>query len=127
MKVSRIAIRPIWKLERRFFWFGLISATCPRPEDAGAVLLEEEIGLAERRRAGERAGARDLLDPERRVVLLLAGDAGIAQRVAGLPGLAVGLAVRHRRPVGIAVEDRDGIVVIARRGAAWRGVERVED
>src|SRR2546423_11251310 len=113
MKVSTIAIRPIWKLERRLLWFGLISAACPRPEDAGAVLLQEEVGLAERRGAGERAGARDLLDPERRVVLLLAGDAGIAQGVAGLAGLAVGLAVRHRRPVGIAVEDRDRIVLVA--------------
>src|SRR4051794_36259072 len=105
MKVSTIAIRPIWKLERRRLWFGFISA-CPRSEDPVSVLLQEEVGLAQRGHA-RRLG--DVLGAEGRVVLLLAGDQRLAQRVAGLTRLAVRLAVRDRRPVRVAVEDRNRV------------------
>ena len=55
-----------------------------------AVLLEEEVGLAEGWHAG-RLG--DVLHAEGRVVGGLARDQRLAEGVAGLAGLAVGLAV----------------------------------
>src|SRR5689334_12641739 len=89
-----------------------------RPEDPVAVLLEEEIGLAEWRHAA-RLG--DVLDAEGRVVLALPGDQRLAQRVARLPGLAIRLAVRDRGAVRAAVQDRDPVV------GARRAVERIEE
>src|SRR5215204_3418098 len=122
MNVSTIAIRPIWKLESRLFWLGFTSVA--RPEVACAVLLQEQVRLAERRRAG-RLG--HVLDPERRVVLLLARNQRLAQRVARLPGLAVRLAVGDRGTVRVAVEDRDAVVLVAGEHSAVHGsVERAE-
>src|SRR5215208_165330 len=115
MMVMTIAIRPIWKLESRLFWLGLMSV--PRPEVAGAVLLEEQVGLAERRDA---RGLRNVLDAERGVVLGLTGDQGLAQGVTRLAGLAVRLAVGDRGAVGVAVEDGDAVVL------AW-SVDGAED
>src|SRR6476619_6686105 len=111
MKVSTIAIRPIWKLEMRRLWLGFISVR-PRSEDAGSVLLQEQVGLAQR---GHPRRLGHVLDAEGRVVLPLTGDQRLAERVAGLTRLAVRLAIRDRWPVGVAVEDRDRVVVIARR------------
>src|SRR4051794_39789860 len=122
MNVSTIAIRPIWKLESRLFWLGFTSV--PRPEVALAVLLEEQVRLAERRHA-RRLG--DVLHPEGGVVLGLPRDQRLAQRVAGLSGLAVRLAVRDRRPVRVAVQDRDAVVLVSGEGSAVRRpVQRAE-
>src|SRR3954452_11927822 len=122
MNVSTIAISPIWKLESRLFWLGLMSV--PRPEVALAVLLEEEVRLAERRHPRRLA---DVLHPESRVVLGLSRDQGLAERVARLAGLAIGLAVGDRRAIWIAVEDRDAVVLVTgERAAVRRPVERAE-
>src|SRR5882757_1379470 len=102
MKVRTIAIRPIWALERRLRRFGFISVARPVSEEPGSVLLQEEVGLAERGNPG-RLG--DVLDSEGRVVLVLAGDQRLAQGVAGLPRLAVRLAIGDGRAVWIAVQD----------------------
>src|SRR3954447_1479206 len=108
MNVSTIAIRPIWKLERRLFCLGLTSVT--RPEVACAVLLQEQVRLAERRDPGCLA---DVLDPERRVVLALAREQRLAQGVARLTGLAVRPAIADRGPVGVPVEDGNAVVLVA--------------
>src|SRR5215212_5619700 len=115
MNVRTIAIRPIWKLESRLFWLGLMSVPCP--EVAGAVLLQEQVGLAERRDAPRLC---HVLNSERGVVLGLTRNQGLAKRVTGLAGLAVRLAVRDRRPVGVAVEDGDAVVLAG-------GVDRAEE
>src|SRR3954453_14303560 len=115
MKVSTIAIRPIWKLESRLFWLGLMSVT--RPEVACAVLLQEQVRLAQRRHPGRLA---DVLDAERRVVLGLAREQRLAQGVARLTGLAVRLAVGDRGPVRVPVEDGNAVVLVAREGTAVR-------
>src|SRR5436190_10150645 len=57
-----------------------------RPEDPVAVLPEEEVGPAE---WGDARRLGDVLDTERGVVLALARDQRLAQRVAGLSCLAV--------------------------------------
>src|SRR5436190_17212768 len=95
------------------------------PEDSVTVLLEEEVGLAERRHAG---GLGDVLDPEARLVRVLTRDQVLAVDLAGLARLAVGLAVGHRGAIGVAVEDRDAVVLVGRwTGAAGRAVEGVEE
>src|SRR3954453_22672150 len=120
MKVSTIAIRPIWKLEMRRLWFGFISA-CPRSEDAVSVLLEEEVRLAERRHAGCLG---HVLDSEGGVVLLLARGQRFAEGVARLAGLAIRLAVSHGRAVWVAVQDGHDQLVVR---VAVVGPHRVED
>src|SRR4051795_13184312 len=133
MKVRTIAIRPIWKLESRLFWFGFTSAARGWvvrgvPEDPVAVLLEEEVGLAQRRHTG-RLG--DVLHAEGRVVRALARNQCLAEGVARLTRLAVRLPVCLGRAVGIAVEDRldDLVVRVGRQGTGriWVGRQRVED
>src|SRR3954451_21781426 len=113
MQVSTIAIRPIWKLESRLFWLGLMSVT--RPEVACPVLLQEQVRLAQRR---DPCCLADVLDPERRVVLALARHQLLAQRVARLTGLAVRLAVGDRRPVRIPMEDGYAVVQVPGEVAA---------
>src|SRR3954463_8185850 len=122
MKVRTIAIRPIWKLESRLFWLGLMSV--PRPEVALAVLFQEQVRLAER---GHSRRLGDVLHPERGVVLALTGDQRFAERVARLASLAVGPAVGDRWPIRVAVKDRNGVVLVTREHAAvHRPVERAE-
>src|SRR3954468_25005957 len=122
MNVSTIAIRPIWKLESRLFWLGLMSVT--RPEVACSVLLQEQVRLAQRR---DPRCLADVLDPECRVVLGLAREQRLAQGVARLTGLAVRPAVGDRRPVRVPMEDGNAVVLVAAEVAAVRRtVERAE-